>query len=67
MHKKILGTDIAPWFHLHHLPPCSCGFKSQAHHLHFSFYSQILFYICNCVEKRTKKNKKEDFGHFPLV
>ena len=25
----------------------------------FSVYSQILFHICHCVEKRTPKTKKE--------
>ena len=35
------------------------GFKSQTS----SIYIDILCYICHCVEKRTKLNKKEaEFG-----
>ena len=33
------------------------GFESQAHHLS-CFYSRNLYYICHCIEKRTKINKK---------
>ena len=32
------------------------GFESQAHNLRF--YSLILYFICHCIEKWTKINKK---------
>ena len=53
---------IAKWIRLC-LPSCGPGLESEAHHLRF--YSQILYYICHCIEKRTKINKEEPgFGPY---
>ena len=49
------GAAIAQWIRLR-LPYCGPGFESQAHQLCFN--SQILYYICRFIEKRTKINKK---------
>ena len=45
------ASAIAQWIRLR-LPSSGPGLDSQAHHL--SFDSQILYYICHCIEKRTK-------------
>ena len=50
------GAAIAQWIRLR-LPYCGPGFESQAHQLCFN--SQILYYICRYIEKRTKINKIE--------
>ena len=52
-----MGVAIAQWIRLH-LASCGPGFESQAHSQCFSVYSQILCYICHCIEKRTIINKK---------
>ena len=47
------------------LSSCGPGFESQAHHLCLFHYSQILDYICHCVEKRTFiKKKRPSLAHF---
>ena len=44
---------IAQWIHPP-LPSCGPGFESQVHH----YIVKIFLYICQCIEKRTKINKK---------
>ena len=53
--KQYLSITTAQWIHLR-LPSCGPRFESQAHHLRC--YSQILYYVCHCIEKRMKINKK---------
>ena len=52
------GAVIAQWIRLH-LQSGSLGFESQAHHLGFSIYSQIIYCICHFVAKRTKINNRD--------
>ena len=47
--KILLGAVIAQWIRLC-LPTCGLGFKSQTRHLRL-FHSQILNYICHCIDK----------------
>ena len=51
---------IAQWIHVC-LPPNGPGFESQAHHTYY--YSKILYYICHCIEKRTKIKKRPGLAH----
>ena len=55
---RYVGAVIAQWIRLH-LQSGSLGFESQAHHLGFSIYSQIIYYICHFVAKRTKINNRD--------
>ena len=55
LNSVAMGAAVAQWIR-QRLPSCGPGFKSQAHHPHC--YSQILYSICHCTEKRTKINKK---------
>ena len=60
-----MRADIVQWIRLR-LATCGQGFKSHAHHLYFFYLyvgSQILHYICPCVEKERKyKQKEAGFG-----
>ena len=51
------GAAVAHWIRLS-IPLCGPRFESQAHHLRL-FHSRILYYVCHCVEKRTKIKQKE--------
>ena len=54
--RDVVGAAIALC-----LPSCCPGFVSQAHHvclLHLHATTQVLYYICNCVENRTIINKR---------
>ena len=54
---------IAHWIFLQ-LPSCGPGFESQANHLRY--FSQILYYTCHCIEKRTKINKNMGLDIFKI-
>ena len=55
------GTAIAQWIRLR-LP--SCG-SNPKHTIYALKQSSFVLYICNCVEKRTKINKKRlGLAHF---
>ena len=58
------GAAIAQWFRLC-LPSCHPRFDSQAHHLRFNHLQSNLCFICPCIVKRTKINKKSPgLAHF---
>ena len=62
--RKDKDATIAQWICLY-LPTCWPVFCSQAHHLHFYHLHLNLCYICLCIVKRAKINKKETrFGPF---
>ena len=51
------GAVIAQWIHAH-LPFAVPG-SNPKHTIHtFSLYSETLYYICDCVENRSKIKKK---------
>ena len=49
------AAAIAPWYHLR-LPSCGCGFKSQAHHLHFFQFVLVKLY------QENNENKQKEAG-----
>ena len=51
------GGAVAKWIRMH-LPSCGPWFESQAYHLRFYIVKFGTNPISQCVEKRTKMNKK---------
>ena len=59
--KYTLGSAyLSGFFCVYHIEVPGSNPKNT----NFNFYCQILYYICHCIEKRTKTNKKAGFGPY---